>query len=280
MYSSWDRHIWVNGAMRKFRTRDVVAIIIFCIVARAWLTNLLDDSNDLIWLFNLLLTNLALVTLSNLALRISWQELKMVVGPTPHPFPSVWIFGLAFAYFAIEPGIQGIKTLLAANFAPEFVRENWDFWTPAFSRPQDPLHLALYFLILVLAAPVAEEFVFRGLLLRPWLSSPSFYHYAVGSSVFFALLHHQKSTLLPVFVFSLGMAYLYQRTHSLAACIAVHGLSNLLTGLQYYFVAHWFARPIALASEIQTWQAECIMFFGAIAIILCWLRHERKSRSL
>ncbi|HEY1490434.1 MAG TPA: CPBP family intramembrane glutamic endopeptidase, partial [Verrucomicrobiae bacterium] len=78
----------------------------------------------------------------------------------------------------------------------------------------------------VVLAPVAEEFIFRGMLFpfikqlgRPKLAW-------LGVSFLFALIHMNAPTLVPLFVFALGLTWLYNRTDNLLAPITAHALFN------------------------------------------------------
>jgi membrane protease YdiL (CAAX protease family) len=78
----------------------------------------------------------------------------------------------------------------------------------------------------VALAPVAEEFVFRGLLFSaakklgwPRLGG-------LGASFLFAAFHLNLPTFLPLFAFALALTWLYERTEGLMAPIAAHSLFN------------------------------------------------------
>ncbi len=78
----------------------------------------------------------------------------------------------------------------------------------------------------VIIAPVAEEFIFRGLIYSglkklgwpkcAWL----------GASALFALIHFSAPIFLPLFVLALALTWLYERTEGLLAPMAAHSLFN------------------------------------------------------
>ncbi len=77
----------------------------------------------------------------------------------------------------------------------------------------------------VLAAPLFEEFLFRGLLFqglrrsfRPWIA-------VVGSAALFAIVHPPVSAL-PVFVLGLATALAFERTRLLLAPMVAHAVYN------------------------------------------------------
>ena len=75
-------------------------------------------------------------------------------------------------------------------------------------------------------APVAEEFIFRGIL-YPFIKQLGWPKLALfGVSFLFALIHVNAPTFVPLFVFALALTWLYERTDRLIAPILAHGLFN------------------------------------------------------
>lgn len=75
-------------------------------------------------------------------------------------------------------------------------------------------------------APVAEEFIFRGIL-YPFVKRLGWPKTAwLGVSFLFALIHLNAPTFLPLFVFALALTWLYERTDKLIAPILAHSLFN------------------------------------------------------
>lgn len=79
----------------------------------------------------------------------------------------------------------------------------------------------------VVLAPVAEEFIFRGVL-YPAVKQFGYPRLAwIGVSLAFALIHDDAATFVPLFVLALGLTWLYERTDNLLAPITAHALFNL-----------------------------------------------------
>lgn len=119
-----------------------------------------------------------------------------------------------------------------------------------FGRPDVPEWLAavfptidrklLFFLAIVVCAPVAEEVLYRGYVLRAWLDSRLSPNAAVVLvSAAWAVTHIQYDLYDSVWVFILGLllAWARIRSQSLYAPIAIHCAWNLvsLVGLEIYF---------------------------------------------
>jgi membrane protease YdiL (CAAX protease family) len=112
-------------------------------------------------------------------------------------------------------------------------------WTTAY--------LGLFAIVL---APVAEEFLFRGMLFPfvrqfrwpgmvryfrqhgwprlAWFSRRRFWRMLawIGVSFLFALIHLNVPTFLPLFAFALALTWLYEKTDNLLAPITAHALFN------------------------------------------------------
>ncbi len=103
-----------------------------------------------------------------------------------------------------------------------------------FLRDQGPYALVLLVVAAVLVAPVLEELLFRGVVLRGLMLRTGFWPAAAVSSVCFGALHATAVGLegLPVVlatgVFGLGLCVLTRRTGRLGPAIGVHGLRNAL----------------------------------------------------
>ena len=78
----------------------------------------------------------------------------------------------------------------------------------------------------VVLAPVAEEFIFRGML-YPFVKQLGWPRLAwLGVSFAFALIHDDATTFVPLFALALALTWLYEKTDNLLAPIAAHSLFN------------------------------------------------------
>ena len=85
---------------------------------------------------------------------------------------------------------------------------------------------AYFGLFAIVIAPVAEEFIFRGMLF-PFIKQLGFPKLAwFGVSALFALIHMNLPTFVPLFVFALALTWLYDKTDNLLAPITAHALFN------------------------------------------------------
>jgi membrane protease YdiL (CAAX protease family) len=82
--------------------------------------------------------------------------------------------------------------------------------------------------ITIVLAPLAEEFLFRGVL-YPWIRQAGFPRLALwGTALVFAAMHAHAASFVPLFLFGLVLTVLYLHTGNLLASIAAHSLFNAL----------------------------------------------------
>jgi membrane protease YdiL (CAAX protease family) len=85
----------------------------------------------------------------------------------------------------------------------------------------------MFALLAVVAAPVAEEVLFRGIL-YPFIKQAGFARLSLwGTAMLFAATHANLMTFLPLTFLALLLTLLYEKTDNLAAPIVAHALFNL-----------------------------------------------------
>ncbi|MGD0744315.1 MAG: CPBP family intramembrane glutamic endopeptidase [Verrucomicrobiota bacterium] len=94
-------------------------------------------------------------------------------------------------------------------------------------------------LFTVVIAPVAEEFIFRGVL-YPFVKQLGYPRFAwIGVNFVFALIHMDAAALVPLFVLALALTWLYERTDNLLAPITAHSLFNAANLVLLFFAQHY-----------------------------------------
>ena len=110
----------------------------------------------------------------------------------------------------------------------------------------DAVTVVLLIAVVVVAAPIIEELVFRGLLLRTFMRRMPFWPAAASSTLIFAALHtYEVSTLVGAITLAASVAclgltncWLNRRTDSLAPGMIVHASFNLLAVIVLVAQAH------------------------------------------
>jgi membrane protease YdiL (CAAX protease family) len=85
----------------------------------------------------------------------------------------------------------------------------------------------------IVAAPVFEEFIFRGLIFARLQRSFGLWAATLASAAIFAIVHPPVS-VVPVFVLGVCAALVYERIRMLAAPMLVHAIYNAaVVGFQW-----------------------------------------------
>jgi len=91
-------------------------------------------------------------------------------------------------------------------------------------------------LFAIVIAPVAEEFIFRGVL-YPFVKQLGYPRCAwFGVNSLFAFIHMDAAAFVPLFLLALALTWLYEHTDNLSAPIAAHSLFNAANLIVLCFV--------------------------------------------
>ena len=95
-------------------------------------------------------------------------------------------------------------------------------------RDGNPVIVALVVLMIVVVAPVAEEVFFRGMLFAGLRTRFSLWPAAVISGLAFGIPHVTSgpTAAIPLSIFGVALAWLYNRTGSIWPCILIHAVNN------------------------------------------------------
>lgn len=94
---------------------------------------------------------------------------------------------------------------------------------------ENPFDTIYYLLSALLVAPLAEEILFRRIILAGLLSKYTYKKAIFISAILFALVHSTGfSPILTAFIFGLFSGYLYYKTNNLMAVILLHFFNNLI----------------------------------------------------
>lgn len=163
-------------------------------------------------------TNVVMTVLCNLALLaflrwkagVRWQPLR-AVGQE-----QLWLYAVLPILVLAQAVVLSVLSFLHLP--------NW--MQPAVGKLAQTPFVA--FLLLVIVAPLTEEVLSRGIILRgllrqqrPWV--------AIGqSALLFGLVHFNPAQSINAFLLGIMLGWLYYRTQSLWLCMALHAAHNLL----------------------------------------------------
>jgi ABC-2 type transport system permease protein len=136
--------------------------------------------------------------------------------------PQIWGAGVPVA---LGWGAAGGVAAAAAAIAYVELAQRFGFLSADESFSGGLREILWLAAIAVLAAPVFEEFIFRGLIFGSLRRSLDFFPAAFASAAVFALVH-PPAAVSPLVVLGLCAALAYERTGMLAAPIVAHGIYN------------------------------------------------------
>ena len=91
------------------------------------------------------------------------------------------------------------------------------------------------FLSIVVAAPILEELIFRGIILDGFLRRYSPVKSVVLSSFLFGIVHFNPWQFIAAFLIGLFAGWVYYKTRKLSLAIIIHAVNNLIAYLFGYF---------------------------------------------
>ncbi len=193
--------------------------------------------------------------------------------------PRAADFGLRRPPFARATGlviaVLGTTLVLSAVWAVSLgIDKDAPDVTDRLAATSGTLNALLVLVLVAIATPLAEEFLFRGYFFRALRNWRGFWPAAVTSSVVFAASHIGWTPLVlvvPVGLFGLGSCLLYRWTGSLYPSLAMHALLN---SIGFAPAMGWtWQLPLAIGFSVAT----TIMIARLIALLLdaCDGRRER-----
>jgi membrane protease YdiL (CAAX protease family) len=208
---------------------------------------------------------------------------------------TIWI-GLSWANVTLREAcplrsfpVRIVPALLIASFGLTILLLEVTGWIPMpesirkqLSQQAESSSKLAMFLSAVVMAPVAEEFLFRGLMLRGYLGRYSVKKAVWASSIVFALFHLNPWQAVVALPTGLGLAWLFLRTGSLIPCILGHMMVN--------FSASFLLAPLGLVLGYNAEALKALNHFplsmlavaGAMAIIgviILWRQLASLSQS-
>lgn len=171
------------------------------------------------------------------ALLVLWFAMRRVYGVRPLSIglrkrPDAQGLGWAVALFPLYMLTSIVaSTVFDALFSVNLNQaQNIGYSSPDF------FGLVLIFVALVCLTPFTEELLFRGFLFNPFRKAFGFWGGAVAVSLLFAVAHGQANVGIDVFVLSMFLCYLRERTGSLWPSILLHALKNLVAFIVLFII--------------------------------------------
>ncbi|WP_075618911.1 CPBP family intramembrane glutamic endopeptidase [Paenisporosarcina indica] len=155
------------------------------------------------------------------------------------------ILGLVVLSIAFSLSVFWFQLFALMPFAPGLV----DFFLEALPMPENPWYLAFTIISIAIIAPIAEEFIFRGVLLKRMIAKTSMWTGIVISSVLFGILH---ADIIGAFIFGVVASLLYIKTNNLFVPILLHLFNNSIAMIWTFIAPTWPSWAVMENSDIYT----------------------------
>lgn len=166
--------------------------------------------------------------------------------------------GLSFNVFATFI-ITMISYMLLMVFQEELASPDFSL-----SGVDNPVLMGIYFVCLCIAAPILEEIIFRGYVLRSLQNYGNVFAILV-SSILFGLYHGNLFQALPTAAFGIVLAYVAIRSNSLIPSICIHALNNLVASLNVLLLPFMDGEMASFLSGVVIWG---IILIGLLILVI------------
>ncbi|MDN7242910.1 type II CAAX endopeptidase family protein [Planococcus sp. N028] len=173
------------------------------------------------------------------------------------------VTGLVALSFMFSAGMLWFQMYILLPVAPWLV----DFSNGPIPLPNSTFHAIFTLSIIMLIGPIAEEFIFRGVLLKRVIAKTTMWSGVIISSLIFAMLHVD---IIGAFLFGVLASLLFLRTGNLLVPILFHAVNNSLASYMMFVPG---ARPdwlyILNSSEVYAEAAAyTIMLIGSALLLM------------
>jgi membrane protease YdiL (CAAX protease family) len=134
----------------------------------------------------------------------------------------------------------------------------------------------LYFFVVVIAAPVLEEIIFRGIILAGFLKNYRPSNAILVSAFLFALIHGNLAQGIGAFVIGLLLGWIYWKSNSIIPCIILHGINNAM-GFAAFLLLDTEKDDSTLRELINNDIAYAIIYIGSVLTIMATLIFLKKK---
>lgn len=260
-------------------TRQLIAILFFCVSIRALASTLLSVSDlpisdyagltSQVFVFLLLLAICTIIIKRNGETLLTQKEIQS-------PFFIVWNgFAVGLVLVGFTLGEHAVEVLIVSNIDIGIAYRLWNF--PQVLRSPDFLSPGFAFDLFSAAVltPVAEELFFRKLMIDSLRRTYSTSGTVLISSLLFTAMHFSHVYYVSTFVFAITLALLYLQSKSILICMAAHGVYNLFERFSslYYILPSMNGQDI---TRPNSWLSYLVMYvFSVAALALLAVRFQR-----
>ncbi len=135
-------------------------------------------------------------------------------------FGGLFIFVCALIFYIVELPLSYLFNNTYSDMVDVFVKQGKIF----------------LIIITCILAPLAEELLFRGVILNRLLAKKGPWISIIVSAIIFGIAHGNLEQFVGAGMLGVALGYVYVKTRSLLPCILGHMLNNLLSCIEIFFV--------------------------------------------
>jgi len=173
----------------------------------------------------------------SIQLHAQKEEIRVIKNLPVLIFPLLLIFTPLVA-FLIEP-LTALISNVTTNLFEQFFKTIFNIelnLTETITRLLEQVFKADFAtcLMVVIAAPICEEWLCRGVITKGLLRHGSPLRAILWSAFIFAVIHMNPWQAVPAFILGMLLGYVYWKTRSLIPCIFIHFVNNGFSFLLLY----------------------------------------------
>ncbi len=143
-----------------------------------------------------------------------------------------------------------------------------DFFLEPIKLPESPIYLAITIISIALIGPIAEEFIFRGMLLHRMMKKTSMWGGILISSTVFGILH---ADIIGATLFGIITSLLFLKTGNLLIPILLHIFNNSIAVLLTFIAPNWPGWAVGDKSDIYTHILPNSIVLAISSILMIWV---------
>lgn len=181
--------------------------------------------------FSLAFSFFTLIAIASVVIAIYYRRGYLVEGfglipKSSAPVVSTAIYGyLAIFVLSISLEALGLSDWLSSRLGE---RQNQDIVNEVL-KAKDTTRIVILVIGACIVAPFAEEIIFRGYLYPAMKRYAGPYVAALASGVIFGAMHVEIWSVIPLSLFGILLAALYERSGSIYTCMLTHCIFNTVT---------------------------------------------------
>ena len=174
------------------------------------------------------------------------------------------LLGFVVISIAFSMSIFWLQLFALYPIFPGFV----DFLLEPIPMPENPIYLVITLVSIAIIGPIAEEFIFRGVLLHRMMKKTSMWGGILISSILFGLLH---ADVFGAFIFGVIASLLYLKTRNLLIPILMHIINNSIAVIWMYVAPTWPKWGIMESSELYDKALPNAIVLVISSILMGWI---------